>query len=94
VVNIFFIVVIASLFVLIGTAAAVVHHIRAARRPLLPKAPPEPSFTEHLYSAIQYGTPRSARLIPPQNIKSISAKKDWTPSSQAASLRTTSYKHL
>jgi hypothetical protein len=93
-VNILFIVSIASILVLIGTAAAIVHHIRAGKRARLPQAPPEPSFTEHLYSAIQYGTPRSARLIPPQNVKSISAKKDWTPSSQAASLRTSSYKHL
>jgi hypothetical protein len=75
---------IASLIVLIGAAAAIVHHVRAGSRNRFPQAPPEPDFSEHLYAAAQYGTPRSSRLVSHQNVKSITAKKDWPPSPHPA----------
>jgi len=75
-VHILFVIAIASLVVLIGAAAAIVHHIRSNRSGQSGQAPPEPSFSEHLYAASQYGTPRSPRLVPHQSIHSISATKE------------------
>jgi len=76
VVHILFVISIASFVVLIGAAAAIVHHIRSNRHDRDLQAPPEPSFSEHLYAASQYGTPRSPRLVPRQSIQSITAKKE------------------
>lgn len=75
-VHILFVIAIASLVVLIGAAAAIVYHIRSNRSGQSKQAPPEPSFSEHLYAASQYGSPRSPRLVPHQSIQSISAKKE------------------
>jgi hypothetical protein len=74
--------------VLIGATAAIVYHIRSSRSGQSEQAPPEPSFSEHLYAATQYGSPRSPRLVPHQSIQSISAKKE---SSSAPQDRTDSH---
>lgn len=76
-VHILFLISVASLIALIGATAAMVHHIRVNRRLQRSlEAPPEPSFAEHLQAATEYGSPRSPRIVPPQSIQSISAKKD------------------
>jgi hypothetical protein len=82
-VHILFVIAIASLVVLIGAAAAIVHHVRSNQSGQLRQAPPEPSFSEHLYAASQYGSPRSPRLVPHQSIQSISAKKESSSDSQS-----------
>jgi hypothetical protein len=82
-VHILFVIAIASLVVLIGAAAAIVHHIRSNQSGQLTQAPPEPSFSEHLYAASQYGSPRSPRLVPHQSVQSISAKKESPSDSQS-----------
>jgi len=76
-VHILFLISLASLFVLIGAAAAIVHHIRMARhKHRVAEAPPEPSFAEHLESAARYGTPRSPRIVPAQSAQTISSRKE------------------
>lgn len=75
-VHILFLISVGSLLVLIGATAAIVHHIRASHRSREgAEAPPEPSFSDHLHAAAEYGTPRSPRIVPSQSVQSISAKK-------------------
>jgi hypothetical protein len=78
-VHVLFLISIASLLVVIGAAAVIVHHIRANRtRQRMAQAPPEPSFADHLQSAAEYGTPRSQKIVAAQSAQSISARKEWT----------------
>jgi hypothetical protein len=85
-VHILFLISIASLLVLIGAAAAIVHHIRTNRqRHRMAQAPPEPSFADHLKAAAEHGAPRSPRIVPVQSAQSISSRKEWTPETKADS---------
>jgi hypothetical protein len=72
---------IACFLALIGTAAAIMRHVRTSHRRSRTAAPPEPGFSEHLHAAAKYGTVRSPRLVPHQTVQGINAKKSWnTPS--------------
>lgn len=83
-VHILFLISIASLLVVIGAAAAIVHHIRISRhRQRLAQAPPEPSFAEHLHAAAEYGTRPAPRIVATQSAQSISSSKGWTPETKA-----------
>jgi len=83
-VHLLFLISIASLLVVIGAAAAIVHHIRISRhRQRISQAPPEPSFAEHLQAAAEYGTPQSARVVAAQSAQSISSRKDWNSGTKA-----------
>jgi len=85
-VHILFLISIASLLVVIGAAAAIVHHIRINRsRQGMAQAPPEPSFADHLQAAAEYGTPRSPRMVASQSAESISSRKEWIPETKADS---------
>jgi hypothetical protein len=85
-VHILFLISIASLLVVIGAAAAIVHHIRINRsRQSMAQAPPEPSFADHLQAAAEYGTPRSPRIVAAQSAQSISSRKEWTPETKTDS---------
>ncbi|HEU4635331.1 MAG TPA: hypothetical protein VFS41_04085 [Edaphobacter sp.] len=75
-VHILFVISIASLLVVLGAAAAIVHHVRNDRHRIA-QAPPEPSFADHLQAATEYGTPRSTRVVPAQSVQSIGLRKDW-----------------
>jgi hypothetical protein len=82
-VHLLFLISVASLTVLIGATAAIVHHIRVNHRlQRSVEAPPEPSFAEHLQAASEYGSPRSPRIVAPQSAQSISSKKDWEADSR------------
>jgi hypothetical protein len=82
-VHLLFLISVASLSVLIGATAAIVHHIRVSHRlQRSVEAPPEPSFAEHLQAATEYGSPRSPRIVAPQSVQSISSKKDWEADSR------------
>ncbi len=83
-VDILFIISIASFVVLLGAAFAILYHIRSSHRDRRPTPPPEPSFTEHLYAAAEYGTPRSSRLVSHQTIQSVTARKDSASGSESA----------
>jgi hypothetical protein len=84
-VHILFLISIASLLAVIGAAAAIVHHIRINRhRQDMAQMPPEPSFADHLQAAVEYGTPRSSRVVPVQSVQSISSRKEWIPEMKAA----------
>lgn len=79
-VHILFLISIASLLVVIGAAAAIVHHIRISRqRHRVMQAPPAPSFADHMHAAAEYGTPRSPRIVTAQSSQSISSRKDLAP---------------
>jgi hypothetical protein len=85
-VHILFLISIASLLVVIGAAAAIVHHVRINRhRHGMAQAPPEPSFADHLQAAAEYGTPRSPRTVAAQSVQSISSRKEWTPETRVDS---------
>jgi hypothetical protein len=85
-VHILFLISIASLLVVIGAAAAIVHHIRMNRyRHRMAQVPPEPSFADHLQAATKYGTPRSPRIVAAQSAQSISSRKEWTAETKTSS---------
>jgi len=91
-VHILFLISVASLIVLIGATIAIVHHIRVNRRlNRSSEVPPEPSFSDHLESAAQYGdASRSPRIVPSQSVQSIRSKKDWAPAAAQDSEATSS----
>jgi hypothetical protein len=71
---------------LIGTAAAIVRHVRANHRGSRITAPPQPSFGEHFQAAAKYGAIRSSRLVPHQTVQGITARKSWNTSSQTVEI--------
>ena len=89
VVQILFAISVVCLLAVIGAAAAIVRHVRAAHRHSRTPAPPAPSFTEHLHAAVSYGTPRSARVVPQQTVRGITAKKSWNALSQSVEIHPT-----
>lgn len=90
-VHILFLISVASLAVLIGATVAIVQHIRASHRlKVSSEAPPEPSFSDHLQAAAEYGTLRSPRIVPSQSLHDISARKDWAPPPAAQDAETAS----
>jgi hypothetical protein len=86
VVLILFAISIACFLALIGTAAAIVRHIRRSNRFRQTPAPPRPSFGEHLHAATEYGFIRSPRAVPHQTVQGITAKKSWNTPSQAVEI--------
>lgn len=77
---------VACFLALIAPAAAIVRHVNASHRRRRTAAPPEPSFSEHLYAAAKYGTVRLPRLIPHQTVQGITAKKSWNTPSQTVEI--------
>jgi hypothetical protein len=81
---ILFIISVACFLALTGAVVAMVRHVRAGQqRNIAAQAPPEPSFTQHLYAAAEYGSTRTPRQIRHQTVKGITAKKAWNAPSQS-----------
>jgi hypothetical protein len=87
VVQLLFAISVLCLVALVMTCTAIMRHRRKDRRPAPSSTPPpQPSFTEHLYSAAEFGTPRSPRLVPHQNVQTITARKSWNAPSHSVEI--------
>ena len=80
---------IACFLALVGAGIAMVRHVQTGRRREVAQAPPEPSFTQHLYAAAEYGSTRTPRQIRHQTVKGITAKKAWNAPSQSIEIHPT-----
>ncbi|MBS1798726.1 MAG: hypothetical protein JSS95_02765 [Acidobacteria bacterium] len=83
---ILFVISVICFFALAGTAIVIVRHVRAGQRRSAVTAPPEPSFTQHLYAATEYGSARPPRQVPHQTVQGITAKKAWNAPSQSVEI--------
>lgn len=88
---ILFIISVACFLALTCAAVAIVRHVwTGQRRNTVAQAPPEPSFSQHLYAAAEYGAEygsrRTPRQIRHQTVKGITAKKAWNVPSQSVEI--------
>jgi hypothetical protein len=78
-----FIISVACFVALVGGAIAMVRHVKTGHSKARTAAPPEPSFSQHLYAAAEYGSTRAPRQIRHQTVQGITAKKAWNAPSQS-----------
>jgi hypothetical protein len=78
-----FIISIVCFAALVGAAIAMVRHVKTGQSQAGTAVPPEPSFSQHLYAAAEYGSNRVARQVRHQTVQGITAKKAWNVPSQS-----------
>jgi len=68
---------------LVGATISMVRHVKTGHSQDRIAAPPEPSFSQHIYAAAEYGSIRAPRQIRHQTVQGITAKKAWNVPSQS-----------
>ncbi|MBS1822413.1 MAG: hypothetical protein JST61_10630 [Acidobacteria bacterium] len=83
---ILFVISVVCFFALAGVGFAIVRHVRTEQRRDVAPIPPEPSFTQHLYAAAEFGSTRPPRQIRHQTVQGITAKKAWNAPSHSVEI--------